>query len=124
MSRNGNQAQCRDCGTTIIWMKTYGGKNIPVDPETVADPEDTEIIFDRKVHTAHFDTCGKAAGGEARPVKAGLELPVAVEKALLKYQLCLTTGDPGTGKALSAFVAAAELAWKPPVEDYEDDIPF
>ncbi len=54
----GNKGECRGCGQEIIWLKTKNGKNIPVDPETVSDPE--AEIFDKDTMTTHFDTCPEA----------------------------------------------------------------
>ncbi len=50
--------ECRSCGSPIVWMKTAAGKNMPVDADTVYDP-DVEI-FDKDVHTSHFATCPDA----------------------------------------------------------------
>jgi len=47
--------ECRTCGAPIVWMKTQNGRNIPVDADTVHDPE--AKIFDSAVHTSHFATC-------------------------------------------------------------------
>jgi len=51
-------ATCRSCGAEITWMKTSGGKNIPVDAETVEDEGAT--IFDPDTMTTHFETCPDA----------------------------------------------------------------
>lgn len=47
-------SSCRNCGAAITWLKTKNGKNIPVNPETVADGD---VTFDRQHHVTHFDTC-------------------------------------------------------------------
>jgi len=49
--------ECKGCGDEIVWLKTMKGKNIPVDADTVTDGD---AIFDRTVHTCHFDTCPNA----------------------------------------------------------------
>jgi len=36
-------------------MKTTAGKNIPVDPDSVDDEDETD--FDPKRHISHFATC-------------------------------------------------------------------
>lgn len=50
-------ATCRGCGAEIVWLKTQKGKNMPVDAETVTDGD---AIYDRNIHTSHFDTCTNA----------------------------------------------------------------
>ena len=51
-------SNCRSCGAGIKWMKTRNGKWIPVDIETVGDPE--AEVFDHETMTAHFTTCPEA----------------------------------------------------------------
>lgn len=46
-------AKCKSCEKEIFWMKTHHGNNIPVDPPVSRD----DRIFDRDLHTCHFDTC-------------------------------------------------------------------
>jgi hypothetical protein len=48
-------SQCHSCKKDIIWLKTFKGKNIPVDAETVKDPE--AKLFDRATMVCHFETC-------------------------------------------------------------------
>ena len=45
---------CKVCNKPIIWMTTFKGKNVPVDPESV-EPQDE--IFEKAKHKCHFDTC-------------------------------------------------------------------
>lgn len=49
---------CKGCGDEIVWLKTQKGKNIPVDADTVTSGDE---IFDRNVHTCHFETCPNAS---------------------------------------------------------------
>jgi hypothetical protein len=122
---SGVEAKCRDCDEPIVWMKTFSGKNIPVDPESVDDPSDESVIYDKQVHTTHFDTCGKkpAGGQPTKVVKSGLELERGCEKQLLKYLLALQSGT-GHEEAGSAFIVAMQNAYLKAEPDYEDDIPF
>jgi hypothetical protein len=48
---------CKGCGADNVWLKTMKGKNMPVDEETV---EDDSEVYDKDVHTSHFDTCSNA----------------------------------------------------------------
>lgn len=47
-------SQCKSCKSKIIWVKTNGGKRMPVDWR-----EDLEgdKIFDPKRHISHFSSC-------------------------------------------------------------------
>lgn len=55
--------RCRDCKETIAWMKTYKGRNIPVNINTISDEEKealqrgNDLMFDPMTHACHFDTC-------------------------------------------------------------------
>lgn len=49
--------RCKGCNAKIIWFKTDGGKNMPVDADTV-EAEDDELDLTR--HRSHFATCKKA----------------------------------------------------------------
>ncbi|MEY4760642.1 MAG: hypothetical protein RLZZ200_498 [Pseudomonadota bacterium] len=49
--------RCRSCNAKIIWLKTAGGKNMPVDEGTV---EAGDYEFDSKRHKSHFATCAQA----------------------------------------------------------------
>lgn len=49
--------RCRSCRARIIWFKTAGGKNMPVDADTVK-PDDIELDLER--HISHFATCPQA----------------------------------------------------------------
>lgn len=84
---------CRGCGKPIIWIRTHGGKKMPVDIDAVpfiADRSGTEIFVRRDGsvtvgmraehqdnqaelgYTSHFATCPKADAfrkSEARPKK-------------------------------------------------------
>lgn len=53
--------QCRSCGAFILWMKTKGGMNIPVDYATVPPDQGRQLVFDPEAgHIAHFATCPNA----------------------------------------------------------------
>ena len=45
---------CKKCGAAIIWLKTFRGKNIPVEYDSV---EGLEPQYDRNKHDCHFDNC-------------------------------------------------------------------
>lgn len=47
-------SKCKTCKATIIWMKTRGGKLIPVDWKEEIRGQD---IFDSKTMIFHFNTC-------------------------------------------------------------------
>lgn len=49
--------RCRGCRARIIWFKTEGGKNTPVDADSV-EPEDEEL--DTEKHVVHWRTCPNA----------------------------------------------------------------
>ena len=53
-------SKCRSehCGADIVWLKTRGGKNMPVDAGTVNLTNDA--IFDGARHTSHYATCPDA----------------------------------------------------------------
>jgi hypothetical protein len=66
---------CRGCGATVAWVKTTGGKNMPVDPEPVPhgnliliDPipgDDSYLAVNKSAsdqpgYTSHFATCPDA----------------------------------------------------------------
>ena len=53
-----NKAECKACHEPIVWLKTFKGKNIPVDDNSsVREGDET---FDRSRHSCHFDTCPNA----------------------------------------------------------------
>jgi hypothetical protein len=49
----------RDCGADIVFLVTKGGKNIPVNADTVW-AEDDQFVYGR--HVAHFTSCPGAEG--------------------------------------------------------------
>lgn len=53
----GRITKCRSCRADIIWLATASGKFMPVDVGT----NNSELVFDAKVHTSHFATCPDAA---------------------------------------------------------------
>jgi hypothetical protein len=71
-------AQCRSCGAPIIWAKTQGGKNIPLDAEPgmngnillsngiaiYCDPIDPDfydgLSGENQRYVSHFATCPNA----------------------------------------------------------------
>ena len=52
----GKVSKCRACDKEIVWMKTFKGKNIPVNAETFHG----ELLFKFGENIAHFTTCPKA----------------------------------------------------------------
>lgn len=57
-----NQAKCRSCGATIIWLRTATAtspvsKWMPVDPEGV---ERQAVLFEPEKHRSHFASCPNA----------------------------------------------------------------
>ena len=57
-------AACKFCGRDIIWLVTYAGKNIPVEPESFDDekalalPASFRFVYDAKRgHKNHFENC-------------------------------------------------------------------
>lgn len=61
-------SKCKECGQAITWLLTRNKKKIPVDGELIA----IEQLFDRTVHTPHFETCPKRID---RPSSTGGSLP-------------------------------------------------
>ncbi len=54
-------ARCKSCGAEIVWLKTSGGKNIPVDADSVEeDALGMPEVFDPDTMTTHFETCPDA----------------------------------------------------------------
>jgi len=55
----GRNDVCRgkDCGKPIIWLRTFRGGWIPVNPEKVLE---LDSYFDHQRHTAHHATCPNA----------------------------------------------------------------
>lgn len=45
-----NQAECRSCGSPVLWCTTRKGKKMPVDPPTIPEV----------ATTSHFATCPQA----------------------------------------------------------------
>jgi len=65
-SSSGNKSDgptpCKRCGASIYWVKTFKGKNMPVDASSYTHGDG---IFDKqKGHIPHFDTCGKSQPSE------------------------------------------------------------
>jgi hypothetical protein len=51
--------RCRSCQRGIVWLKTEGGKNMPVDADTFAQGQPP--IFNPELgHISHFATCPNA----------------------------------------------------------------
>ncbi len=48
-------SECRGCGASIYWLKTGGGKWMPVDAETVTEGD--TLYEARSGHISHFATC-------------------------------------------------------------------
>lgn len=57
-------AECKSCGSEIVWMKTRNDKNICVDLPPIEDPLRDEVLeatlFDRTRFKTHFETCPHA----------------------------------------------------------------
>lgn len=49
--------ECRSCKARIVFLRTEGGSNIPVDAETVQEGDEK---LDRSRHVVHFQTCPDA----------------------------------------------------------------
>jgi hypothetical protein len=49
---------CRSCHAPILWLRTKGGKTMPVNAESIW-PGDLE--YDPERHTSHFATCPQSA---------------------------------------------------------------
>jgi hypothetical protein len=47
-------AHCRSCAAPIKWLRTTGGKWMPVNLETV---EESDTVFEHGRHLSHFATC-------------------------------------------------------------------
>ena len=47
---------CNRCSGGIIWLRTNGGKRIPIDADTV---EEFDHIYDPQKHRCHFQGCRK-----------------------------------------------------------------
>jgi len=48
------KSRCKCCRAPIIWFRTNGGRNMPVDAATV---QQNDAVFDATRHTSHFATC-------------------------------------------------------------------
>jgi hypothetical protein len=46
--------RCRSCGASIVWLNTDGGRNMPVNADTV---QDGETLFVWRRHVSHFASC-------------------------------------------------------------------
>lgn len=44
------------CGADVVWLPTFRGKRVPVDPAGVLKSDD---VFIRARHAVHFDSCPK-----------------------------------------------------------------
>ena len=51
-------SKCRSCNADIVWMKTFRGKNVPVNPESIVNQD--AALFDSRTMIAHFSTCPDA----------------------------------------------------------------
>lgn len=58
--------KCRGCDEYIVFLPTSGGKQMPVDADSVTEG-DTE--FDSSVHVSHFSTCSQADRFRKRTMK-------------------------------------------------------
>lgn len=50
--------KCRACGAAIVWLKSSGNRNVPVDAATVRGRP--ERFDGREGHVSHFTTCPDA----------------------------------------------------------------
>ena len=50
---------CKSCGAAIVWVKTKGGKNMPVDADTFK-AGDPSVFMPEIGHQSHFATCPNA----------------------------------------------------------------
>lgn len=51
--------RCRSCQAGIVWVKTKGGKNMPVDADTWTQG-DPHVFSPELGHISHFATCPNA----------------------------------------------------------------
>jgi len=59
----GNISKCRSCGLNVVWVKTKGGKIMPVDlfdKITGLQIDEKVDVYDAKIMTSHFATCPDA----------------------------------------------------------------
>ena len=47
-------SRCRDCESSIVWLKTKNGKKIAVETD---DCNGDDELFDRNRHKCHWDVC-------------------------------------------------------------------
>lgn len=96
MSEQNQIAECKSCGAEIVWMKTKKGKNIPVDLPAEEDAMRMEVLsadlYDRDLHTTHFDTCPNAEkhrGGNSgsRPAPAASDPSASINAKRLNTAL-------------------------------------
>lgn len=52
----GKMSECRDCGSSIIWLKTKNGKKVAVEMEECHDDDE---IYETGRHVCHWDVCGR-----------------------------------------------------------------
>lgn len=58
--------KCKSCGAEIVWLKTYVGKNMPVnvpkfeDGESAHEAVTTALEFNPDCMISHFATCPNA----------------------------------------------------------------
>lgn len=45
------------CGEPIVFLKTRNKKSMPVDVENEDDVPDEDDVYDRSLHSSHYNTC-------------------------------------------------------------------
>lgn len=84
---NAPVSTCKGCGEEIAWLRTANGKAIPVNPDSIDDPNAME--FDPKGgHESHFATC--PAADEFTSSSRYKEEPTLTET---EYQRALEEGE-------------------------------
>ena len=120
---------CRNCGQPIKWIKTKNGKNMPLDPIGI---DEGDILYDREKHSSHWDTCVKQdpsqksapqQGGTTHVHASASVLNASLTTRLEVFVAAVKTGN-GHGSLGQDFIDAVVTEFKPPEDDYDDDIPF
>jgi hypothetical protein len=83
MSGDSELASCRSCNAPIGWIKTFAGKNIPVDADSLPDDWNKETIYDKRIMKTHFETCPYSAEHKGQ----GGRVPAPAESSVLARKL-------------------------------------
>jgi hypothetical protein len=122
-------AECRDCGGTIVWVRTAKGKNMPIDPQPVEGGRvvlrgsgdervarvlgrSTRPLPDEPRFESHFATCparsrrSRSSGSFPTPPPDGLR-PELLRDAI---QLCHPDRHPPERSEIANRVTAALIS--------------